>query len=96
MYLLKTPKNKKSNEIGSQKTERAQNADELEERLEVIKNKMKSKKTKMSARTIQKREIKKLKRDQEIKKKLIISVNKAMKNEKVNKTKTFYFLFSKF
>lgn len=59
---------------------------DLQQRLEIIRNKMKSKKTKPSARAIEKKKQKKLKKTKELKKKLI-SVAKSIKNEKVKEGK---------
>lgn len=59
---------------------------DLQQRLEIIRNKMKSKKTKPSARAIEKKKQKKLKKTKELKKKLI-SVAKSIKNEKVKEEK---------
>lgn len=55
---------------------------DIEQRLEIIRNKMKSKKVKPSARAIEKKKQKKLKKSKELKKKLI-SAAKSVKNEKV-------------
>lgn len=59
---------------------RAENAEELEERLNIIKNKMKAKKNKISERGMKKREAKKLKKNKEIKK-ILVTAQKAMHNE---------------
>lgn len=59
----------------------------MQQRLEIIRNKMKSKKTKPSARAIEKKKQKKLKKTKELKKKLI-SVAKSLKNEKVKEGKS--------
>lgn len=59
---------------------------DIEQRLEIIRNKMKSKKVKPSARAIEKKRLKKLKKSKELKKK-IISAAKSIKNEKVKEGK---------
>lgn len=90
-YLLKTkekvgklkPKARKS----KQSPEDGQSSVDLQQRLEIIRNKMQSKKTKPSARAIEKKKQKKLKKTKELKKKLI-SVAKSIKNEKVKEGKS--------
>lgn len=87
-YLLKTkgkPGKLKSKTLKS--TEDGQSSVDLQQRLEIIRNKMKSKKTKPSARAIEKKKLKKLKKTKELKKKLI-SVAKSIKNEKVKEGKS--------
>lgn len=59
---------------------------DIEQRLEIIRNKMKSKKVKPSPRAIEKKRQKKLKKSKELKKK-IISAAKSIKNEKVKEGK---------
>lgn len=66
----------------SKSKEDGQPSVDMQQRLEIIRNKMKSKKTKPSARAIEKKKQKKLKKTKELKKKLI-SVAKSLKNEKV-------------
>lgn len=61
-------------------------AGELQERMEIIMNKLKSKKTKPSARALEKKKQKKMKQTRELKKKLI-SVAKSIKNEKIKEEK---------
>lgn len=56
--------------------------EELQQRLQIMANKMRSKKSKPSERTLKKREQKKLKKTKQLKKK-VISVAKSIKNEKV-------------
>lgn len=68
-------------------TEDGQSSVDLQQRLEIIRNKMQSKKTKPSARAIEKKKQKKLKKSKELKKKLI-SVAKSIKNEKVKEGKS--------
>lgn len=65
---------------------RAQSAEELQQRLEIMQNKMKSKKSKPSERTIKKKQQKKLKKSAELKKQLI-SVAKSIKNEQIKERK---------
>lgn len=59
---------------------------DIEQRLEIIRNKMKSKKVKPSPRAIEKKRQKKLKKTKELKKK-ILSAAKSIKNEKVKEGK---------
>lgn len=89
-YLL-TPKNPSKKVAAKAKqtngdTERAQTAEELQERLEVVRNKQSSKKSKPSERTIKKKQEKKLKKSKEMKKKLV-SAAKSFKNEKMKEGK---------
>lgn len=58
----------------------------LHDRLTIMKNKMQSKKAKPSERTLKKRQMKKLKKDKELKKK-VTGIVKSMKNEKVKEKK---------
>lgn len=58
----------------------------IEERLEIMKNKWKSKKSKPNERTIQKQQQKRLKKSKEFKKK-IVSIAKSAKNEKIKEEK---------
>lgn len=60
---------------------RAQTAEELQDRLEIMRNKMKSKKSKPSERTLKKKQEKKLKKSKESKKHLVTAA-KSIKNEK--------------
>lgn len=89
-YLLKTKekvgKIKPNARKSKQSTEDGQSSVDLQQRLEIIRNKMQSKKTKPSARSIEKKKQKKLKKSKELKKKLI-SVAKSIKNEKVKEGK---------
>ncbi|XP_037050395.1 surfeit locus protein 6 homolog [Bradysia coprophila] len=64
-----------------------QNSTDIEEKLEIMRNKWKSKKSKPSERTIKKREQKKLKKTKEFKKK-IVSIAKSAKNEKIKEEKS--------
>lgn len=82
-YLLKTKAKKMKTLKAGQD---GQSSVDLDQRLEIIRNKMKSKKTKPSARAIEKKKQKKLKKSKELKKKLI-SVAKSIKNEKVKEGK---------
>ncbi|CAD7087726.1 unnamed protein product [Hermetia illucens] len=84
MYLLNTKSKKKP---PTAKTNRAQTAEELEDRLEIIKNKMKAKKSKASERTQKRREMKKLKKNKEVRK-ILVSAHKAVKNEKIKEEKS--------
>lgn len=84
MYLLSSKQAKK---LGNDSNSRAQNAEELEDRLNIIKNKMKAKKNKISERGMKKREAKKLKKNKEIKK-ILVSAQKAMQNENVKVVKS--------
>lgn len=59
-----------------------QTPNDIQEKLEIMKNKWKSKKSKPSERTIQKRQQKKLKKGKEFKKKMV-SIAKSYKNEKI-------------
>lgn len=88
-FLLKSkPTSKKVVAAATKKSNanRAQSADALQQRLETMKNKIGSKKSKPSERTIKKRQLKKLKKDKEFKKK-IVSVAKSLKNEKAKEEK---------
>ncbi|KAL5277928.1 SURF6 family protein [Megaselia abdita] len=86
MYLLSSKEAKKL-ENGSSSNSRAQTAEELEDRLNIIKNKMKAKKKKISERGMKKREAKKLKKNKEFKK-ILVSASKAMHNENVKVIKS--------
>lgn len=66
-------------------TNRAQTAEELQDRLEIMRNKMKSKKSKPSERTLKKKHEKKLKKS-ELKKR-VVSAAKSIKNERVKEGK---------
>lgn len=70
----------------SDRSDNGQPSVDLQQRLETIQNKMKSKKTKPSARAVEKKKQKKLKKTRELKKKLI-SVAKSLKNEMVKEGK---------
>lgn len=87
-YLLtpKNPSKKVAPKKANGETERAQTAEELQERLEVVRNKQSSKKSKPSERTIKKKQEKKLKKSKEMKKKLV-SAAKSIKNEKMKEGK---------
>lgn len=84
-YLLKTEESNgtlKARRNIVEPKPRAQSAEELQQRLEIMQNKMKSKKSKPSERTIKKKQQKKLKKSAELKKQLI-SVAKSIKNEQI-------------
>lgn len=89
-FLLKTKEKGRKAKLNALKagktTEDGQPSADLQQRLEIIRNKMKSKKAKPSARAIEKKKQKKLKKTKELKKKLI-SVAKSLKNEKVKEGK---------
>lgn len=68
------------------KTTSSTSAEDLQQRLDIMQNKMKSKKSKPTDRTIQKRKNKKLKNSKEMKKKLI-SAAKSIKNERIKEEK---------
>lgn len=83
MYLLPSSK-KKSLENGSSSL--SKNPEDHEERLNIIINKMKAKKNKISERGMRKREAKKLKKNKQVKK-ILVSAQKAMQNENVKAIK---------
>lgn len=85
-FFLKNTKDKVPSKKIQSNVQRAQTADDLQERLEVVKNKHKNKKSKPSERTIKKRQEKKLKKEKELKKR-IISLTKSTKNEKIKEDK---------
>lgn len=88
-YLLKTEESNgmlKARRNIVEPKPRAQSAEELQQRLEIMQNKMKSKKSKPSERTIKKKQQKKLKKSAELKKQLI-SVAKSIKNEQIKERK---------
>lgn len=88
-FLLKTkekPGKSKTLARNTNQSDDKKSSVDLQQRLEIIRNKMKSKKTKPSARAIEKKKQKKLKKTKELKKKLI-SVAKSIKNEKVKEGK---------
>ncbi|XP_067615440.1 surfeit locus protein 6 homolog [Eurosta solidaginis] len=78
-YLLQSNKNAKKakNALDARK---ATPINELQDRLNIIKNKMKAKKRPASERSLKKREAKKLKKNKEVKK-ILISAAKSIKNE---------------
>lgn len=86
-FLLKS---KAKAKVGKSKPNPAANDEkssvDIEQRLEIIRNKMKSKKVKPSPRAIEKKRQKKLKKTKELKKK-ILSAAKSIKNEKVKEGK---------
>lgn len=91
-FLLKSKEifSKGKGKLNVRKIDRSEDTEpsvDMEQRLEIIRNKMKSKKTKPSARAIEKKKQKKLKKSKELKKKLI-SVAKSLKNEKVKEGKS--------
>lgn len=65
---------------------RATSADALQQRLETMKNKMGAKKSKPSERAIKKRQLKKLKKEGELKKR-VVGVAKSLKNEASKESK---------
>lgn len=86
-FLLKSKiKSKLNARKSSQSPDDKNSTVDMQQRLEIIRNKMKSKKAKPSARAIEKKKQKKLKKSKELKKKLI-SVAKSIKNEKVKEGK---------
>lgn len=90
-YLL-TPKNP-AKKLPLKKTdsipERAQTAEELQNRLEILRNKHQSKKSKPSERALKKKQEKKMKKSKD-KKQHLVSAAKSMKNEKVKEGKVKY------
>lgn len=78
---------KEAKKLSNGTNSRAQTAEELEDRLNIIKNKMKAKKNKVSERSMKKREAKKLKKNKEVKK-ILVSAQKAMQNENVKVIKS--------
>lgn len=85
-FLLKSKQTSKKVAAQKPNVNRAQSADALQERLETMKNKIGSKKSKPSERTLKKRQLKKLKKDKEFKKKMV-SVAKSAKNEMAKEVK---------
>lgn len=85
-FLLKSKQTSKKVAAQKPNANRAQSADALQERLETMKNKIGSKKSKPSERTLKKRQLKKLKKDKEFKKKMV-SVAKSAKNELAKEVK---------
>lgn len=89
-FLLKTDKKANNAKILPRKMNQQSNgvnsSVDLQQRLETIQNKMKSKKAKPSARAIEKKKQKKLKKSKELKKQ-VISIAKSIKNEKVKEGK---------
>lgn len=75
---------KQVNENGNGK--RAQDVDELQQRIEIMKNKMASKKSKPSNKALKKKELKRLKKENLLKKR-VISIAKSNKNEKIKEHK---------
>lgn len=65
---------------------RAQTAEELQDRMDIMKNKMQSKKSKPSERALKKKQEKKMKKARDQKNKLV-SAAKSIKNEKVKEGK---------
>lgn len=84
-FLLKS-KEKAGKSKSKPSADEQKSSVDIEQRLEIIRNKMKSKKVKPSARAIEKKRQKKLKKTKELKKK-IISAAKSIKNEKVKEGK---------
>lgn len=84
--MLKTKEKGGKLKLKASKSDDGQPSVDLQQRLEIIRNKMNSKKTKPSARSIEKKKQKNLKKSKELKKKLI-SVAKSIKNEKVKEGK---------
>jgi len=85
-FLLNNIKSLKKSKL-LQKPNPAQNSKDVLQQLEIMKNKWKSKKSKPSDRTLQKRQAKKLKKSKEFKKKLV-SIAKSVKNEKIKEEKS--------
>lgn len=88
-YLLESSEDSKNRPLPhnpKQKVNESHSSTDLEERLEIMQNKIKSKKVKASARAIEKKKQKKLKKTKELQKKLI-SAAKSIKNEKVKSGK---------
>lgn len=87
-FLLKSKKSAtiKFPQKTDKNVDRAQSAEDLQQRLETIRNKMSSKKSKPSERTIKKKELKKLKKSKEMKQKLATAF-KSIKNEKIKEEK---------
>lgn len=82
-YLLKTDAKVNKSKLLQRKVQtNGSSSVDLQQRLEIIQNKMKSKKAKPSAHAIEKKKQKKLKKTKELKKHLI-SAAKSIKNEKV-------------
>lgn len=81
-FLLKSKESAKKNAISKTNgdTNRAQTAEELQERMEIMRNKMQSKKSKPSERALKKKQEKKLKKSRDQKQKLA-SAAKSIKNE---------------
>ncbi|KAJ6636188.1 Surfeit locus protein 6 like [Pseudolycoriella hygida] len=87
-FLLNNIKSSKQSKLPqvTKKSVSAQESKNIEEKLEIMKNKWKSKKSKPTERTIKKRELKKLKKSKEFKKKMV-SIAKSTKNEKIKEEK---------
>lgn len=86
-FLLNNIKSLKKSKLPPMAQKRNKAEGSVEEKLEIMKNKWKSKKVKPTERTIQKRQQKKLKKSKVFKKKLI-SIAKSTKNEKVKEEKS--------
>lgn len=81
LYLINAKQKQNPRPLPAGAPARAKSADALQERLESMKNKMGSKKSKPSEKTVKKRQLKKLKKDGELKKR-IVTVAKSIKNER--------------
>ncbi len=88
-FLLNNIKSLKKSKMPTvpAKANRKQSSKDIEEKLEIMRNKWKSKKSKPTERTIQKQQQKKLKKSKEFKKK-IVSIAKSTKNEKIKEEKS--------
>lgn len=86
MLTPKNPAKKTVTQESNGTSKRAQTAEELQERLEIMRKKQTSKKSKPSERTLKKKQEKKLKKSKEMKKKLV-SAAKSLKNEKMKEGK---------
>jgi len=88
-FLLNNIKSLKKSKLPPmvQKGVNMHNSTDVQEKLEIMRNKWKSKKSKPTERTIQKRQQKKLKKAKEFKKK-IVSIAKSAKNEKIKEEKS--------
>lgn len=87
-FLLKTKGSAKGTATVAKKQNgtRAQSAEELQERMEIMRNKMQSKKSKPSERALKKKQEKKMKKAKN-QKKILVSAAKSIKNEKVKEGK---------
>lgn len=88
-YLLNNIKSLKKSKLPlvAKKVNQAKSSKDRQQKLEIMKNKHTSKKSKPSERTIQKRQQKQLKKNKVFKKKLV-SIAKSAKNEKIKEEKS--------